>query len=151
MSPTHISSGCSPSGSSGSDSKPVSRTENWELQLKEAARHHGGECVGLAIGIRAVDIATRELGISGDTRALRVRVGTKKCLGDAFKVLLRLEKRQLEYTNSSDDLITVRNGTDAVELHLNPKKLMEASQVFEESEENLFPIIKRLMANRPVG
>lgn len=129
----------------------MSRNEIWKSQFKEAARHHGGECVGLAIGIRAVDIALRELGPLADPSKLEVKVGTKKCLGDAFKILLRLQDEQLEYMTRRNDMIVVRRGDEAIELHLTPKKIDGVSKVFDESEESLFPTIRKTTANPAKG
>lgn len=122
-------------------------TQRWERRFKEAAQHHGGKCVGLAIGVRAVDVVERELDISDNTSALEVKLGTKKCLGDAFKSLLGLQKRQVEYVNPRNDVILVTLGTDAIELHLTPTKIMEVANVFEKSDEDLFPVIRRLKLN----
>jgi hypothetical protein len=122
----------------------LSRTQRWEQRFKEAAQYHGDECVGLAIGVRAVDVVERELGTSGNVLALKVKLGTKKCLGDAFESLLGLEKKQVEYVNPRNDVITVKRGTDAIELHLTPTKILEVAEVFEMSDEYLFPVIKRL-------
>ena len=122
----------------------MSRNENSDPRLEEAVRVHGADCVGLRIGVRAVDIVTRELAISEDTKQLKVRLGTKQCLGDAFKALLHLEDNQLEYIDPRDDIIRVRNGIDLIELHLTPRKLREANDVLKASDEELFPVIKKL-------
>ena len=122
----------------------LSRIEVWEQRLKDAARLHGDKCIGLAIGVRAVDIVERELCITNDTSALQIRVGTKECLADAFKALLGLDKGQVECVKAHDDVIRVKNGTEGIELHLTTRKLAEVSEAFEVSEENLFPIIKKL-------
>ena len=122
----------------------MSRNENSDPRLEEAVRVHGADCVGLRIGVRAVDIVTRELAISEDTKQLKVRLGTKQCLGDAFKALLHLEDNQLEYIDQRDDIIRVRNGIDLIELHLTPRKLREANDVLKASDEELFPVIKKL-------
>jgi hypothetical protein len=125
----------------------LSRTERWERRFQEAAQHHGGKCVGLAIGIRAIDVVERELSISDNAPALEVKLGTKKCLGDAFESLLSLEKRQIEYVNPRNDVILAKHGTEAIELHLTPTKIMEVANVFEKSDEDLFPVIRRLKVN----
>ena len=125
----------------------MSGTQRWERRFKEAAQYHGGECVGLAIGVRALDVVERELGLSDNARALEVKLGTKKCLGDAFESLLGLEKRQVEYVNPRNDVILVKQGTDAIEIHLTPTKILEVANVFEKSDEDLFPVIKRLKVN----
>jgi hypothetical protein len=121
----------------------LSETKRWERQFKEAARYHGDECVGLAIGVRALDVVVRELGTANDTRDLELKLGTKKCLGDAFEALLRLEKGRVEYLSPRTDVIHVRHGSDTIELHLTPTKIMEVANVFEKSDEELFPVIKR--------
>lgn len=121
----------------------MSETKRWERQFKEAARYHGDECVGLAFGVRALDIAVRELGVSNDTRDLELKLGTKKCLGDAFEALLGLEKGRVEYSRQRTDVIHIRHGLDTIELHLTPTKIMEVPSVFEKSDEELFPIIKK--------
>jgi len=127
---------------------PESRKiEKWNLQFKEAALKHGGVCVGLAIGIRAVDIIQREFDVSSDTKSLRIRVGTKECLADAFKILLRVENQQLEYVNPRDNVISVRNGTNAIELHLTSNKITDVSHVFQQPEDTLFPIVRKLRIN----
>jgi hypothetical protein len=72
-----------------------------------------------------------------------VKLGTKSCLGDAFVALLGLEKPQVEHTNVKDDVIHVRKGTEAIELHLTPKKIKEVHDVFEKSEEALFLTVRR--------
>ena len=128
----------------------MSRTQRWERRFKQAAQHHGNNCVGLAIGVRALDVVERELDISDNTAALEVKLGTKKCLGDAFESLLGLEKRQVEYVNPRNDVILVKQGTDAIELHLTPRKIMEVANVFEKSDEDLFPVIRRLKVNAGV-
>jgi hypothetical protein len=128
----------------------LSRTQRWERRFKQAAQHHGNNCVGLAIGVRALDVVERELDISDNTAALEVKLGTKKCLGDAFESLLGLEKRQVEYVNPRNDVILVKQGTDAIELHLTPRKIMEVANVFEKSDEDLFPVIRRLKVNAGV-
>lgn len=125
----------------------LSGAQRWERRFKEAAKHHGGECVGLAIGVRALDVVERELGISDNAPTLELKLGTKKCLGDAFKSLLGLEKRQVEYVNPRNDVILVKHGTDAIELHLSPTRILEVTKVFEKSDEDLFPVIKRLKVN----
>ena len=125
----------------------MSRIQQWERRFKEAAQHHGDKCVGLAIGVRALDVVERELDIADNTSALQVKLGTKKCLGDAFESLLGLEKRQIEYVNPRNDVILVTQGTDAIELHLTPTKIMEVANVFEKSDEDLFPVIRRLKVN----
>jgi hypothetical protein len=122
----------------------VSRNENSDPRLEEAIRVHGADCVGLRIGVRAVDIVTRELAISEDTKRLKVRLGTKQCLGDAFKALFHLEDNQLENIDPRDDIIRVRNGIDLIELHLTPRKLREAKDVLKATDEELFPVIKKL-------
>lgn len=88
-------------------------TQRWQRRFKEAAQHHGGKCVGLAIGVRAVELVERELDISDNTSALEVKLGTKKCFGDAFESLLGLEKKQVEYVTPRNDVILVTRGTDA--------------------------------------
>jgi len=99
--------------------------------------------VGLRIGVRAVDIVSREITISGDSKRLHVRLGTKQCLGDAFKALLHLEDNQLEYVDPRDDIIQVRNGVDLIELHLTARKLREEDDVVKASDTELFPVIKK--------
>ena len=122
----------------------MSRNDSPDPQIEDAVRVHGADCVGLRIGVRAVDIVTRELAISEDTKRLTVRLGTKQCLGDAFKALLHLEDKQLEYVDPRDDIIRVRNGIDLIELHLTPRKLSEVNDVLKASDAELFPVIKRL-------
>ena len=122
----------------------MSGTQRWERRFKEAAQHHGDECVGLAIGVRALDVVERELDISNDAPALGVKLGTKKCIGDAFEALLGLEKSQIEYVTPRNDVILVTQGTDSIELHLTPTKIMEVTNVFQRSDEDLFPVIRRL-------
>ena len=122
----------------------MSRNESSDSRIREAVRIHGDDCVGLRIGIRAVDIVTRELAVLKDTKQLKVSLGTKQCLGDAFKALLNLEDHQLEYIEPRDDIIRVRNGIDLIELHLTPRRLREASDVLKASDAELFPIIKKL-------
>jgi len=122
----------------------MSRNESSDPRIREAVRVHGADCVGLRIGVRAVDIVTRELAISEDTKRLTVRLGTKQCLGDAFKALLHLEDKQLEYVDPRDDIIRVRNGIDMIELHLTSRKLSEANDVLKASDAELFPVIERL-------
>ena len=122
----------------------MSRNERADPRIKEVVRVHGADCVGLRIGVRAVDVTTRELAISEDTKRLKVRIGTKQCLGDAFKALLHLEDNQLEYVDPRDDIIRVRNGIDLIELHLTPRKLREANDVLKASDAELFPVIKKL-------
>jgi len=120
----------------------VSRNERSDDRIREAIRMHGDDCVGLRIGIRAVDIVVKELAILEDTKRLKVRLGTKQCLGDAFKALLHLESNQVEYADR-DDTIHVTNGTSRIELHLTQRKLMDASYVMNASEAELFPVIKK--------
>ncbi len=122
----------------------MSRIGTWTKQFKEASRHHGGECIGLAIGVRALDAAFKELGISTDTSGLSVRLGTKECLGDAFRSLLKLEDGQIEYVHPRDDTIIVRNGTDGIMLHLTSRKFSELSEVFEASDNDIFPATRKL-------
>ena len=85
--------------------------------------------------------------VSSDTKSLRIRVGTKECLADAFKILLRVENQQLEYVNPRDNVISVRNGTNAIELHLTLNKITDVSHVFQQPEDALFPIVRRLRIN----
>jgi len=126
----------------------LSDTDRWKRQFNEAARYHGDECVGLAIGVRAVDIVSRELGDSdGRLRKLEMKMGTKSCVGDAFEVLLGLEKRQVEYSKQRTDTILATNGADAIKLQLTPTKIIEVADVFSKSEEDLFPMIRRLKTN----
>lgn len=125
----------------------MSGARRWKRRFKEAAQHHGDECVGLAIGVRALDVVERELDISDNKAALEVRLGTKKCLGDAFEALLGLEKKQIEYVNPRNDVILVKQGTDAIELHLTPTKILKVANVFEKSDEDIFPVIRRLKVN----
>ena len=121
----------------------MSRTERWERQFKEAVRYHGDECVGLAIGVRAVDVVVRELGVSDHPQALEVRMGTKECLGDAFEVLMGLEKGRIEYVSPRTDAILVQRGNDTIELHVTPTKVTKVADVFEKSDEELFPVIRK--------
>ena len=126
----------------------MSDTERWRQRFNEAARYHGDECVGLAIGVRAVDIVLRELGDSdGGQRKLEMTLGTKSCLGDAFESLLGLQKGQVEYLKERTDTILAKNGTDAVKLQLTPTKITSVADVFSKSEEDLFPMIRRLKVN----
>ena len=120
----------------------MSQNEKSDIRIREAIRVHGDDCVGLRIGVRAVDIIARELAISEDTRLLKVRVGTKQCLGDAFKALFHLEDNQLEYAEH-DDIIHVTNGTGKIELHLTQRKLRDANDVLKASDAELFPVIKK--------
>ena len=119
------------------------RNDNPDPKLEDAIRAHGGDCVGLRIGVRAVNIVARELAISEDTKHVSVRLGTKQCLGDAFKALLHLEDSQLEYVDPHDDIIRVKNGIDLIELHLTSRKLKETNEVLKASDAKLFPVIKR--------
>ena len=121
----------------------LAETERWERQFKEAVRYHGDECVGLAIGVRAVDVVLRELGVSDHRQVLEVRMGTKECLGDAFEVLMGLEKGRIEYVSPRTDAIFVRAGNDTVELHVTPTKVTKVADVFEKSDKELFPVIKK--------
>jgi len=125
----------------------LSGARRWKRRLKVAAQHHGDECVGLAIGVRALDVVERELDISHNKAALKVRLGTKKCLGDAFEALLGLKKKQVEYVNPRNDVILVKQGTNAIELHLTPTKILKVANVFEQSDEDIFPVIRRLKVN----
>lgn len=125
----------------------MSSTERWERRFKEAAQHHGDECVGLAIGVRALDVVERELGISDNASAFELKLGTKKCLGDAFEALLGLEKRQVEYVSPRNDVIFAKHGTDAIELHITQTKIMTVANVYEKSDEDLFPVIRKLKVN----
>jgi len=120
----------------------VSLNDRLDMRTREAIRIHGDDCVGLRIGIRAVDIVTRELAESEDTKRLKVRLGTKQCLGDAFKALLHLEDDQIEYAER-DDIIHVTNGTSKIELQLTQSKLRETNDVLKASEAELFPVIKK--------
>ena len=123
----------------------LSDIERWRQRFNEAARYHGDECVGLAIGVRAVDIVLRELGDSDDgQRNLEMTLGTKSCLGDAFEFLLGLERGQVEYLKQRTDTILAKNGSDAVTLQLTPKKITAVADVFSKSEEDLFPMIRRV-------
>ena len=122
----------------------MSRNKRPDPRMEEAVRVHGSDCVGLRIGVRAVDIVIRELSISEDTKPLKVTLGTKQCLGDAFKALFHLEDNQIEYVDPRDDVIRVRNGNDLIELHLTPRKLRETNDVLKASDSKLFPVIKRL-------
>lgn len=121
----------------------MSGTERWERQFKEAVRYHGDECVGLAIGVRAVDIVVRKLRVSNNPKALEVRMGTRECLGDAFEALLGLEKGQIEYVSPRTDAILVQCGNDAIELRVTPTKVTKVAEVFEKSDEELFPLIRK--------
>ena len=120
----------------------MSRNESFDIRIKEAIRVHGDDCVGLRIGARAVDIVTRELALPQVTRCLKVRLGTKQCMADAFKVLLHLEDNQLEFADR-DDVIHVTYGTHMIELQLTPRKLRDAIDVLKASDAELFPIIKK--------
>jgi len=120
----------------------VSRNDSSDFRTREAIRVHGDDCVGLRIGIRAVDIVVREFGILEDTKGLKVRLGTKQCLGDAFKALLHLDDNQIEYAER-DDIIRATNGTSKIELHLTRSKLKETNDVLKASEAELFPVIKK--------
>jgi len=117
--------------------------ENSDPRIREAIRIHGDECIGLLIGIRAVDIVTKELAIS-ETERVKVTLGTKQCLGDAFKALLHLQDNQIVYVEPHDDVIRVVNGTDLIELHLTPSKLREISEVQKATDAELFPLIRKL-------
>jgi len=118
------------------------RNERLDVRTREAIRIHGDDCVGLRIGIRAVDIVTRELAISEDANRVKVRLGTKQCLGDAFKALLHLKDDQLEYADR-DDIIHVTNGINKIELHLTQRKLRDTNDVLKASETELFPVIEK--------
>ncbi len=129
--------------------KNLSETDRWKRRFEEAVRHHGDECVGLAIGVRAVDIVFRELHVANDTPSgLSVKLGTKKCLGDAFEALLGLESGKVEYVEPRTGVILARKGEDAIELHLTQTKIRDVANVFEWSEQDLFPIIRRLKINQ---
>ena len=126
----------------------MSDNERWMRRFNEAARYHGDECVGLAIGVRAVDIVLRELGDSDPVhQKLKMTLGTKSCLGDAFMALLGLEGRQVDYVNPRTDTILAKNETDVIKLQLTPTKITSVADVFSKSEEDLFPTVRKLKLN----
>jgi len=111
-----------------------------ELQdsLRQASKIHGGNCVGLAVGLRASYLASNILGELSSGLAI---FGTKRCIADAFSYMY--PKLRIEMKKGRDDLIIVGKEKVKVLIRLAPKKeYRRATQVLDVPDAELFDSVK---------
>jgi formylmethanofuran dehydrogenase subunit E len=111
--------------------------------FKEAAQHHGDECVGLAIGVRALAKANEMIGPLKPSEDVRVTAGTKNCLTEPFRHLLGIPGTRIEVKPVRDETFAVIHGKDVVTLHVSRRKFETPEDVFNATESDLFPVIER--------
>lgn len=113
-----------------------------ELQdsLRKASKVHGGNCVGLAVGLRASYLVSNILGELSSGQAI---FGTKRCIADAFACVY--PKLRIEMKKRRDDLIIVSKEKVKVEIRLAPKKeYSRAAQVLDVPDAELFDSVKTM-------
>ena len=113
--------------------------------FRASSMKHGGSCVGLAVGTRAVFLASNILGnlVSQD----RVTVGARNCLAEAFRMvypkahtILRAEK---------NDQITVQSRNLTLQIKLAPKrKYRDGAQALHAPDRELFESVNLNQRNR---
>ena len=111
-----------------------------ELQdsLRNASRAHGGNCVGLAVGLRASYLASNVLGELSSGLAV---FGTKRCIAEAFRYMY--PKLRVKMKSRRDDLIIVRKQKAKVLIQLAPKEeYRNAAQVLDVPDAELFRSVK---------
>jgi len=115
----------------------------WLRMFKEVAQHHGDECVGLAIGVRALAKANELLGPLKQSEDVRVTAGTKNCLTEPFRYLLGIPGARIEVKPVRDETLAIIRGEDVVKFHVSTRKFETPEDVFNATESELFPVIER--------
>ncbi len=111
-----------------------------ELQdcLRKASKAHGGNCAGLAVGLRASYLVSN---ILGDLSSGLAIFGTKRCITEAFRYMY--PKLRIKSKSERDDLIIVRKEKVKVLLQLAPKKEYgNATRVLDVPDAQLFESVK---------
>jgi formylmethanofuran dehydrogenase subunit E len=121
----------------------------WWRMFKEVAQHHGDECVGLAIGVRALAKVNELLGPIRQSEDLSVIAGTKNCLTEPFKHLLGIPGTRIEVKPVRDETLTVIRGEDRVKFHVSKRKFETPEAVFDATESEVFPLIERATPQAP--
>jgi hypothetical protein len=87
--------------------------------LAEAARRHGGTCIGLAVGVRAAYLTSN---VFDGNRLVpdKVICGTKHCIAEAFHTTY--PKASAQIADVRDDQITVKSRGKRLTLKLAPKQ-----------------------------
>jgi molybdopterin-guanine dinucleotide biosynthesis protein len=114
------------------------RPKEMSKMLAQAARRHGGTCVGLAVGIRAAYLTSNVFG--GDHSVPdKITCGTNHCIAEAFRTIY--PKASVHVANVRDDRITIRSRGKRLTLKLAPKKknkFTKIAQVLGASDKVLF-------------
>jgi molybdopterin-guanine dinucleotide biosynthesis protein MobB len=87
--------------------------------LADAAKRHGGTCIGLAVGIRAAYL-TSNVFDENNSVPDRITCGTKHCIAEAFHTIY--PKASVQIADVRDDQITIKSRAKRLTLKLAPKQ-----------------------------
>ena len=106
--------------------------------LRNASRVHGGNCVGVAVGLRAGYLVSNILGELPTGRAV---FGAKKCIADGFTFMH--PRLTVKTKNRRDDSILVRKGRLRVLIRLAHKSAFRnIMQVLDAPDAKLFRSVR---------
>jgi len=120
----------------------ILRPSEMKDMLKKAAKRHGDECIGLAVGIRAAYLASCVFGQEGSGPE-RIVCGTKHCIAEAFQTIY--PKSRVQVTGVRDDRIIIRSMGKTLLLKLTPRQkanFLDTSQVLKAPDKVLFEAAK---------
>lgn len=135
---------CNPARPSNTDpTNHTSREQEWRRVFRKAAELHGDQCVGLALGVRAMFLVGDELGLWNGSENVYVHAGTKGCLTEPFRHVLGIPKDRIQIAPVRDETLTIVKGTHSVKLHVTTRKFADADAVLASVDSELFPIMER--------
>jgi len=116
----------------------VTRPKELRDLLRKVSRVHGGNCVGVAVGLRAGYLISN---ILGDLSSGLAEFGTKRCITDGFSFMH--PRLAVKTKDRRDDSISVRKGRLKVLIQLSPKGAFKnALQVLDAPDAKLFRSVR---------
>jgi len=121
------------------------RPRELEEIYHDSSIKHGGSCVGLAVGVRAVFLASNILGnlVSED----RVMVGTRNCMAEAFRMVY--PKAHTILRREKNNRITIQSRNLNLQIKLAPKKkYRDGTQALRAPDRELFESVNLNQRNK---
>ncbi len=107
------------------------------------AEHHGNQCVGLALGVRALHLANELLGLQNSPENVSISASTKKCITEPFQHLLGIPRERIHIAPTRHEILTIVKGRDCVNLQLTKHKFPSIGSVFAAADSDIFLLVER--------
>jgi molybdopterin-guanine dinucleotide biosynthesis protein MobB len=104
------------------------RPNEMKEMLSQAAKKHGGTCLGLAIGTRAAFIASNIFG-EGLWVPEKITCGTEHCIAEAFRALY--PGTMIQIGNVRNDEVLIKSRGARLSLQLKPKQKANFTRISE--------------------